>query len=96
MVNPMRKLHEIAKPGEGLRPELRSLYERLAKDPHSEQFVRSDGMVQSGPDPDRETRPPAKRKTALKIDACDATGCPAIDATDGRERVDSPRQKSSV
>jgi hypothetical protein len=51
-VSTMRKLHEIAKPGEGLRPELRLFYERLAKDLWSEQFIRNDGMVQSGPDPD--------------------------------------------
>ena len=37
--------------GDGLRPELQALFERLAVDPHSELFVRNDGMVQSGPDP---------------------------------------------
>ena len=55
MVSTMRKLHEIAKPGEGLRPELMSLYERLSKDPYFEQFIRKDGMVQSGPDPNKVT-----------------------------------------
>jgi hypothetical protein len=50
----MRKLHDIAKCGEGLRPELRSFYERLAKDPYAELFIRGDGMTQSGPDPQRE------------------------------------------
>ena len=35
MVGTMYKLHEIAKSGEGLRPELRALYERLAKDRYS-------------------------------------------------------------
>ena len=34
-----------------LRPELQALFERLSVDPYSELFVRSDGMVQSGPDP---------------------------------------------
>jgi hypothetical protein len=48
----MRKFHSIAALcGDGLRPELQALFDRLAIDPHSELFVRSDGMVQSGPDP---------------------------------------------
>jgi hypothetical protein len=47
-----RKFHSIAALcGDGLRPELQALFERLAVDPHSELFVRDDGMVQSGPDP---------------------------------------------
>ena len=48
-----RKFHAIAAlgGGDGLRPELQTLFERLAVDPHSELFVRDDGMVQSGPDP---------------------------------------------
>jgi len=48
----MRKFHSIAALcGDGLRPELQALFDRLAIDPHSELFVRSDGMTQSGPDP---------------------------------------------
>jgi hypothetical protein len=48
----MRKFHSIAALcGDGLRPELKALFDRLAIDPHSELFVRSDGMTQSGPDP---------------------------------------------
>jgi len=71
MVSTMRKLHEIAKPGEGLRPELMSLYERLSKDPYSGQFIRKDGMVQSGPDPDKHSRTSryvqeASKETAAK------------------------------
>jgi hypothetical protein len=47
-----RKFHSIAALcGDGLRPELQALFERLAVDPHSELLVRGDGMVQSGPDP---------------------------------------------
>jgi hypothetical protein len=47
-----RKFHSIAaRYGDGLRPELQALFERLAVDPHSELFVRNDGMVQSGPNP---------------------------------------------
>ena len=53
-----RKFHSIAALcGDGLRPELQALFERLAVDPHTELFVKSDGMVQSGPD-----RFPRKRR----------------------------------
>jgi hypothetical protein len=46
------KFHSIAAlRGDGLRPELRALFERLAVDPHSQLFVRAEGMLQSGPDP---------------------------------------------
>jgi hypothetical protein len=46
------KFHSIAAlHGDGLRPELRALFERLAVEPHSQLFVRADGMLQSGPDP---------------------------------------------
>jgi hypothetical protein len=52
----MRKFHSIAALcGDGLRPELQALFDRLAIDPHSELFVRPDGMIQSGPDPVSET-----------------------------------------
>ena len=48
----MRKFHSIAALcGDGLRPELQALFDRLAIDRRSELFVRSDGMSQSGPDP---------------------------------------------
>ena len=48
----MRKFHSIAALcGDGLRPELQALFDRLAIDPCSELFVRRDGMTQSGPDP---------------------------------------------
>jgi len=39
----------------GLRPELQALFDRLAIDPHSELFIRHDGITQSGPDPVSET-----------------------------------------
>jgi hypothetical protein len=52
----MRKFHSIAALcGDGLRPELLDLFERLAVDPHSELFVRPDGMTQAGPDTLSET-----------------------------------------
>jgi hypothetical protein len=45
----MRKFHSIAALcGEGLRPELRELFERLAIDPRSGLHIRHDGMVQAG------------------------------------------------
>jgi hypothetical protein len=48
----MRKFHSIAALcGDGLRPELQALFDRLAVDPQSELFVRRDGLTQSGPDP---------------------------------------------
>ena len=48
----MRKFHSIAALcGDGLRPELQALFDRLAVDPHSELFVRPDGMTQAGRDP---------------------------------------------
>lgn len=51
----LRKFHSIAALcGDGLRPELQALFERLAVDPQSELFVRNDGMVQSGSDPNRQ------------------------------------------
>jgi hypothetical protein len=43
--------------GEGLRPELRQLFERAAMSPFSELAHRSDGMLQSGPDPDSQEVP---------------------------------------
>jgi hypothetical protein len=48
----LRKFHSIAALcGDGLRPELQALFERLAVDPHTELFATEDGTVQSGPDP---------------------------------------------
>jgi hypothetical protein len=52
----MRKFHSIAALcGDGLRPELKKLFDRLAVDPHSELFVRPDGMTQAGPSLASET-----------------------------------------
>jgi len=48
----MHKFHLIAALcGDGLRPELRELFERLAIEPHSGLHIRREGMVQAGPDP---------------------------------------------
>ena len=58
MEHGMRKFHLIAAlRGDGLRPELQDLFDRLTFDPHGELFVRRDGMLQSGPDPKSETAP---------------------------------------
>ena len=55
----MRTFHSIAALcGDGLRPELKALLDRLAVDLHSELFVRPDGMIQAGPDPVSETAKP--------------------------------------
>jgi hypothetical protein len=54
----MRKFHSItALCGDGFRPELQALFNRLAIDPRSELFVRDDGMIQAGPNPASETAP---------------------------------------
>lgn len=46
------KFHAFATTrGDGLRPELRALFERTAAAPRSELTVRDDGMIQSGPNP---------------------------------------------
>ena len=37
--------------GDGLLPEFRALFERVAAAPRSELTARNDGMIQSGPDP---------------------------------------------
>jgi hypothetical protein len=51
----MRKFHSIAALcGDGLRPELQALFDRLAIDPRLDIFSRDDGMVQAGPDPASE------------------------------------------
>ncbi len=56
----MRKFHSIAALcGDGLRPELQALFDRLAIDPCTELFVRPDGMTQSGPAPIKETAEPS-------------------------------------
>jgi hypothetical protein len=52
----MYKFHSIAALcGDGLRPELQALFERLVIDPHAGPRVRHDGMTQSGPDPISES-----------------------------------------
>jgi hypothetical protein len=51
----MKNFHAIvALRGDGLRPELQALFDRIAADPRSEVFTRDDGMVQAGPNPAAE------------------------------------------
>jgi hypothetical protein len=60
----MHKFHSIAALcGDGLRPELKALFDRLAIDPYAELFVRPDGMTQSGPDPKSESEPVVRLKS---------------------------------
>jgi hypothetical protein len=71
---PFRKFHSIAALcGDGLRPELQALFERLAVDPHSELFVRNDGMVQSGPDPVAAGAPRAQGTSQSHASDADST-----------------------
>jgi hypothetical protein len=64
----MRKFHSIAALcGDGLRPELRELFDRLAVDPNSELFVRHDGMLQSGPDPKSIEASPVERAVTKRV-----------------------------
>ena len=64
----MRKFHSIAALcGDGLRPELRELFDRLAVDPNSELFVGHDGMLQSGPDPKSIDAPPVERAEPKRV-----------------------------
>jgi hypothetical protein len=66
-----RKFHSIAALcGDGPRPELQALFDRLAIKP-DELFVRPDGMTQSGPDPKSETNaePQILRRSRKSKDA---------------------------
>jgi hypothetical protein len=74
----LRRFHSIAALcGDGLRPELQALFERLAVDPHSELFVRRDGMVQSGPDP-VSAQATVMRSAAEHCGADDAFGTASV------------------
>jgi hypothetical protein len=43
--------------GEGLHPKLRLLFERAAASPASDVAIRTNGLLQSGPDPASESVP---------------------------------------
>jgi hypothetical protein len=73
----LRKFHSIAALcGDGLRPELQALFERLAVDPRTELFARDDGMVQSGPDPIAAEGSPHKPKPATQLQTAPRTLSP--------------------
>jgi hypothetical protein len=60
----MRKFHSIAAlRGDGLRPELQALFDRLAVDPYTELLIRPDGMTQAGPNPVSESADVIPRAT---------------------------------
>jgi hypothetical protein len=65
----MKNFHAIvALRGDGLRPELQALFDRIAADPRSEVFTRDDGMVQAGPNPAAEM--PLTNTVPLKRTRC--------------------------
>jgi hypothetical protein len=58
-------LHQLAAArGDGLRPQLRALFERLAKGESCEIGFRRDGMLQAGPDPAGAKVTPAKTQAS--------------------------------
>jgi hypothetical protein len=65
-----------AKRGDGLRPELRALFERLATAPGHDDTVRSDGMVQSGPNPASAKATLSQTPPPRKSSAVSATALP--------------------
>jgi hypothetical protein len=80
----LRKFHSIAALcGDGLRPELAALFERLAVDPHSELFVRGDGMTQSGPDPITAEAPLSQATSGIR--RSNVEGVPRLAA--GKKRL---------
>jgi hypothetical protein len=67
----MHKFHFIAAlRGHGLRPELRTPFERLAIDPYSGLRIRRDGMIEAGPDPVSETPDVVEVKPKKALDLC--------------------------
>ena len=52
---PSLSFHALAAArGDGLRPELRAMLERLAKGDACDITIRADGLLQAGPDPLKE------------------------------------------
>jgi len=76
-----------AKRGEGLRPELRALFERLATAPSYDASARNDGMVQSGPDP-ASAKATLSQTPRRKPNADSATALPARAACSQNHRVE--------
>jgi hypothetical protein len=80
-----------AKRGEGLRPELRALFERLATVQSYDAVARSDGMVQSGPNPAsaKETfsQTPPLRKSNADSGKAPPVGPPAVKTIKPKSRT---------
>ena len=71
----MHKFHSIAAlPGDGLRSELRALFDRLAIDPRSGLRIRQDGMIQAGPDPVSEAPDSCRLVGAARVRIGEDTG----------------------
>jgi hypothetical protein len=77
-----------AKRGDGLRPELRALLERLATAPVYEAIVRNDGMIQSGPDPASAKATLLQTPPRRQSDAETATASPARAACGQNHRAE--------
>jgi hypothetical protein len=77
-----------AKRDDGLRPELRALLERRATAPVYEAIVRSDGMIQSGPDPASAKATLLQTPPRRQSDAETATASPARAACGQNHRAE--------
>jgi hypothetical protein len=72
---PFLNLHAIAAArGDGLRPEFQALFERLAMASRSQLGVRSDGMLQAGPDPATPADTPQASEPATVLALAAAAG----------------------
>jgi len=60
---PFLNLHAIARPGDGLRPELRALFERLATARHCDVTARGNRVVQSEPNKMLEREPNIRHRS---------------------------------
>ena len=81
-----------AKRGDGLRPELRALFERLATAPVYEATVRSDGMVQSGPNPAPAKATLLQTPPRRQSNADSATASPARAACGQNHRAETKNE----
>lgn len=76
----MQKFHAIAAlRGDGLRPELQALFDRIASDPRSELVRTDDGMLQAGPNPAGEEDAARKRSHASGGTPRERTSCQAAE-----------------
>lgn len=85
-----------AKRGDGLRPELRALFERLATTPDYDSTVRSNGMVQSGPDPVSAKATFPQKPPRQKPNAHSAPALPAPAARSQDHQVETENDTCAV